>query len=349
MNNMNDWRIKKQNIPGVVRAGATVSLLILSLVTGGCPSTPNGGGGTTPTPHWEPAFDTSQAGDLSGVWGSAPDDVFIVGGTVEQGEVYHFDGSTWSPMQVPPVPRLVWCFGFSHDNVVAVGEGGGFIHFDGNAWTQLDSGETEALWGVWARSPSEWWIVGGDIGEGDPVLMRWDGETFEHLTPPPNDRGATALFKVWGIGSKLFAVGQSGLIIQESGGSWAQVPTGPLADDDFVSLWGLSEDNIVAVGGRSAARIARYDGTSWTTELASGVGGLSGTFMNVADESIVGGINGFVGAYNPMTGGLTAESSGTSISIHAIWGDGAGRNYAVGGTFSRAPQGVALVRTVVNE
>ena len=33
------------------------------------------------TVTWSEAFDTSAAGSLSGVWGTGPDDVFIVGGT----------------------------------------------------------------------------------------------------------------------------------------------------------------------------------------------------------------------------------------------------------------------------
>ena len=105
--------------------------------------------------------------------------------------------------------------------------------------------------------------------EIDPVLIHFDGETFEPVTVPENDRNASALFKVWGIGSKLFAVGEKGLIIEFDGEAWAQVSTGAQADDDFVSLWGTSEDNIVAVGGRGGARIATYDGTNWTPHGAS--------------------------------------------------------------------------------
>ena len=44
---------------------------------------------------WEAAFDTTAAGSLSGVWGSSPNDVFIVGGTDVGGEIYHYDGSSW--------------------------------------------------------------------------------------------------------------------------------------------------------------------------------------------------------------------------------------------------------------
>ncbi|HRX86965.1 MAG TPA: hypothetical protein P5572_18230, partial [Phycisphaerae bacterium] len=71
----------------------------------------------TPTPDpseqwvWNTAFDASELGALSSVWGSGPDDVFVVGGTFDQAEIYHFDGTTWRTMPAPVVPLLVWVFG----------------------------------------------------------------------------------------------------------------------------------------------------------------------------------------------------------------------------------------------
>ena len=40
--------------------------------------------------------------------------------------------------------------------------------------------------------------------------------------------------KVWGIGSKVFAVGERGLIIQYDGRAWAQVPAGAAARIRFL-------------------------------------------------------------------------------------------------------------------
>ena len=296
-------------------------------------------------PVWSLAFDASAVGALSGVWGDAPDDVFVVGGTPDQGEVYHYDGSDWRAMKVPSVPLLVWVYGFAADDVYAVGVGGGMIHFDGTAWTALDSGTTEDLWGVWGRTPNDIWIVGGNVGGGDPVILHFDGATVTSVPAPPNDRNATSLFKVWGIASKVFAVGERGLILQFDNNEWFQVPSGAGANEDFVSLWGTSEDHIVAVGGRTGARIAVYDGTRWTTHAPSGVPGLNAVCMFEPDEAVVGGVNGFVGAYNPFTNTLTAEPSPTGLAVHAAWADGSGRCYAVGGRFAVPYTGVALVRT----
>ncbi len=322
-----------------------ISLAVL--VLGACSVAPpdtGGGGGGTVDPMWQSAFDTSDVGALSAVWGSANDDVFSVGGQPEQGEIYHYDGTDWTAMVVPEVPLLVWVFGFGPGDVYAVGEGGGVLQYDGSTWTRLDPGTDQDLWGVWGRSPSDIWIVGGNVGEGDPVILSFDGTTFTDVPAPENDRNATALFKVWGIGSKVFAVGESGLIVELADGAWAQVPAGANASDDFVSLWGTSEDNIVAVGGRGSARIARYDGQSWQTDLLSGISGLNAVFMVEPDVALIGGTNGYLGRYNPMTQELEDELSFTNRCIHGIWTGSDGVSYAVGGRFSPPLAGTALVR-----
>ena len=295
--------------------------------------------------EWNAPFDFAGVGALSSVWGTSPDNVYIVGGTPEQGEIYHFDGQSWRQMAIPNVPILVWVYGFAPDNILAVGVGGGVLRYDGAEWRKLDAGTTEDLWGVWGPAPDDVWIVGGTVGDGAPALLHFDGVTFTPVGTPANDRNATSLFKVWGIGSKVFAVGERGLIIEYTGGAWAQRPTGADADEDFVSLWGTSEDHIVAVGGRSSARLAVYDGKGWKTSKFAALPGLNAVFIDEADMAVVGGMNGYVAAFDPRTGALTAEQSGTTEAIHAIWGAGDGRYYGVGGRFSRPYRGVALLRS----
>ena len=107
----------------------TAYALMLIAACGCTPMTPDDGGSdngpdTTTAPEWREAFPTSGEGFLSGVWGSGPDDVFVVGGQPEQSVIFHYDGTTWETMNTPDTPILIWAFGFGPDDVYAVGEQG---------------------------------------------------------------------------------------------------------------------------------------------------------------------------------------------------------------------------------
>lgn len=301
----------------------------------------------------------TETGALSGVWGSGPGDVFVVGGSIDQlgnsrGEIYHYNGSQWSTMSVPPVPLLNWVFGFSSTDVYAVGLGGSAVHYDGSNWTSLETGTTLDLWGIWGSSPSDIWIVGGNASSGEPLILRYDGVSGGNFTeidlPSHNRPDAHALFKVWGIGSKVFAVGQRGLILEYADGSWSHAESGVTGfGSRFISLWGTDENNIVAVGGFFEAKIAHYDGSTWTTDTPAGIGGLNAVFMAQPNQAIVGGVNTTAFAYDVPAHELTEELSGSGaleIAVHAIWSDCNGRHYAVGGFFNPPFTGLAFVRTI---
>jgi hypothetical protein len=63
-------------------------------------------------------------------------------------------------------------------------------------------------------------------------------------------------------------------------------------------------------------------------------------------EAIVGGVNGYVGSFNPTTGTLTDEGFLTFDDIHATWFDGVDTTWAVGGSFLAPFTGVAFRRRV---
>jgi hypothetical protein len=142
-------------------------------------------------------------------------------------------------------------------------------------------------------------------------------------------------------------VGQDGLVIEFDGERWVQMPAGPAANDDFVSLWGTSVDDIVAVGGRGSARVATFDGADWTTIESSSVPGLNAVTPVAPDEIVVGGVNGWVGTFDPTSGELQGENVVDSVSdVHAAWFDGDATTWAVSGRFTEPFTGTALRRAI---
>lgn len=300
-----------------------------------------------PGVRWEETLDGAAHGALSGVWGTGPDDVWIVGGTFEQAEILHFDGDAWSDSPAPAIPLLSWAYGWGPDDVLAVGVGGGVARWSGSTWSELDSGTDTDLWGVFGFSSDDVWIVGGTVGETEPLLLHFDGQDFtpHSLPADQNPRNASAVFKVWGIDGTLFAVGETGLMLQWEGAAWISLAAGAQANQDFVSLWGTSADHMVAVGGRGNARVATWDGSAWDTVAPSAIGGLNAVAMVDEDEAIIGGVSGFVGTFTPSTGEVAFEDTLPGGDVHATWNDGAGRTYAVGGRFYEPMTGLAWVRT----
>lgn len=328
------------------RSLAVLSLWTIALVasSAACSSEPE----PTKTAVWEVAFDASKHGALSGVWGIAADDVWTVGGKPDAGEIHHFDGTAWTKVAVPAgTPLLSWVYGFASDDVWTVGTKGAALHWDGKAWKTVETGTDEDLWGVWGKGKDDIWVVGGTVDDGDPAILRWQGgPTFEKvpLDKAENTRDATAIFKVWGIGDVVFAVGEAGLILQWNGSKWVAISGGAKANDDFVSLWGTSADHIVAVGGRAQARVATWDGSAWTTVAPSATPGLNAIYMTEPAEAVVGGIIGYGARLDVKSGALEQEDTGTSKTIHAMWCDGTGGCIAVGGVFVKPFSGLALVR-----
>ena len=83
-----------------------------------------------------------------GIWGSSGNNVFAVGDGVIN-NVYHYDGSVWSPMTSGTTTQLNGIWGSSGSDVFVVGSNGTILHYDGSVWAPMTSGTTEtALWNL---------------------------------------------------------------------------------------------------------------------------------------------------------------------------------------------------------
>ena len=112
---------------------------------------------------------------LNAVWGSSASDVFAVGFEEDEdfnitSTVRHFDGSTWSRVEVPggdAVLQDIW--GSSATDVYVVGDDGLVLHYDGTAWTPTRPARRTLL-GAWGSSAADVFLVGdrGTIVHGAP-------------------------------------------------------------------------------------------------------------------------------------------------------------------------------------
>ncbi|MEK6606576.1 MAG: hypothetical protein AABZ30_02845 [Myxococcota bacterium] len=96
------------------------------------------------------------------VWGTAIDDVFIVG---EGGVIVHFDGVNFTQMSSGTADRLITVYGRGSDDVWAVGGlgSGVVLRYDGKTWASVGPAGVGGLMGLWTGPGSDV-VVSGFYG-----------------------------------------------------------------------------------------------------------------------------------------------------------------------------------------
>ena len=197
-----------------------------------------------------PSFNPAAWNWWYGIWGSSGNDVFAVGDGMMT-NVYHSDGTVWSPMTRSNKLNGVW--GSSGSDVFAVGVNGTILHYDGSVWSPMTSGTTTQLNGIWGSSGSDVFAVGNN-----GTILHCNGSVWSFMTSGTTE----TLYGVWGSsGSDVFAVGASGTILHYDGSVWAPMVSG--TTETLRGIWGSSGSDVFAVG--SNGTILHYDGTMTTT------------------------------------------------------------------------------------
>ena len=233
-------------------------------------------------------------------WTTPRGRTFFVGGAPEAGLILATsDGHTWQRMDAQKAPRLWWVFGFSDDDVWAVGQGGVVVHRGAVAWdleaTGLpDQGDLYKVWGaqgttfavgergnilrrdpagVWSRMPSgtaaTLRTVAGraadDVwavgGSQGPVALHFDGAAW---TPAGPGFGGPLVGVTVAADGTVFATSVSGELYE----NWLPVELGAAASLHFVATG--AQGRRWAGGGTPAGRGVLV---AFGEAVRSGVGG----------------------------------------------------------------------------
>jgi hypothetical protein len=111
-----------------------------------------GAGGSMAPPAWQTVLDGQDLdGVVLSVWGSAPGDVYAVGGPLGnegfETLAVHFDGAAWQRLHPDGSETYWWVAGSGPSDVWMVGEKGRITHWDG----------------AWSDGQGAFWAVGGDF------------------------------------------------------------------------------------------------------------------------------------------------------------------------------------------
>ncbi|TNE88898.1 MAG: hypothetical protein EP330_12865 [Deltaproteobacteria bacterium] len=271
-------------------------------------------------------------GALVSIWGPSPDEVWTVGGQIEQGAAWRGSGEDWEAIEVPQgVGLLNWVHGTGPDDLWLGGIQGALLHWDGSALTDESLDVPEAIWGLYADASDEVYAVGGTSAWGGEGARAWrrdaTGWSEISLSSPASD--ASSLFKTTRIGDDIWLIGGAGVALAGRGDSFTSVPSGTA--EDLVTVTAFDGGALI-VGGR-------ITGTAWTattegfTEVARTPAGLFGVTDLFDGSALVSGVRGYAARIHDVGGDNELEQLDTpnELLLHAVYAFPDDLTYAVGG------------------
>lgn len=138
--------------------------------------------------------------DLLGTWGTSDNDAWAVGGTISDGVILHYNGTSWSPSTTDSnAVNGVWAFDASH--VFAVTSGGSILTFNGSTWSKVAHISPTPLVAIWGTSATDVYAAGG------ATLLHYNGSAWT-VQSTGISSATLSLLSVWGSSSTdVIAVG----------------------------------------------------------------------------------------------------------------------------------------------
>lgn len=283
------------------------------------------------------------------LWGSAPTDVFAVGNMGATGEIFHWDGLSWSQFQLSASPKLASVEGSSAAEVFAVGAGGSILRYTGNGWasTTQPAPAVAKLYGVWAASPTELFataetgkllhyvdlpmpkwtvdtsnsvVMNGITGRsasdvtavGEGTSVHWNGSTWAAMS-------STALNSAVAVATNGTQYASAGEFVATNPGTstWTQLTTDAAS---YRAIWFTSAKYWIA----GPSGVGHVDGTSATSDLTGAYNALWGTSDSDVFAAGAATIQHFDGT------AWTAQPPDTSATLAGLWGRASDDVFAVG-------------------
>jgi len=189
------------------------------------------------------------------IWGSAPDDIWLVG----SGErIYHFDGNEVIeiPNDDPAGTSLSDIHGSGPGDVWAVGTGGKAKHYDGMAWVAVTTASVSDIDDVWVAPDGNAWAV----GENGIVMRYTPGEGWQ------DELDVTVSTVQWtavtgSSSTDVWIAGYHNEMAHWDGAEWSFEEGSGYASGHVRKLWALAPDDIW--GASDFGAFIHYDGATW--------------------------------------------------------------------------------------
>lgn len=178
---------------------------------------------------------TMSGANFLGAWASSADDYFLAAGP---GGVYHFNNTSGLvQMTTPTLQNINGIWGFSNNDVYAVGDQGTILHYDGSSWLEMDHPATQNLKSIWGSGPQDIYTV-DDTG----IILHYNGTDWSVTAA---GQFSVGFRYIWGLASDNIYALAGNTIIHYDGSNWSYVDTGYNVTPKMI--WGSASDNIFVV------------------------------------------------------------------------------------------------------
>ena len=275
----------------------------------------------------------SASTQLTSVWGSSPNDVYIGGGDAT-GSLWHYDGKKWSVVSLPENTRwyvINGIYGFSAGDVWAVGYRRPkftykslICHFDGSSWKKFIVTGGGRLQAVWGSSSSDVWATGSN------TLLHFDGvgwNKFPFFFPPQG----VSLTSISGTNSNNIYMTGRGFrndagdttfyyLYYYNGSMWSVANSSYTTASVDARKFGAILKTIGGTLYSADYKLFKKEGANWVIinddPLIISLGGSS------TDNLFAAGINGTVYHYNGTDWQKIIIKEGFREAIYDVWTDG---------------------------
>jgi len=185
---------------------------------------------------------------------------------------------TWRVYDSPTSKSLQSVSMVSSNDGWAGGYDGALLHYDGNEWTEFPNQSTINIQAISMSSSDNGWAVGYYNDSNQKLVLRWDGNSWNHVVIPSNFRFAQDLstpdaVSAFFVGATLICDPDcddiGGLINWWNGSGWVQYNT----MDTHLAHWAVSMVSAAdgwSVGqekllpsGTTRGLILRWNGNEW--------------------------------------------------------------------------------------
>ncbi len=278
---------------------------------------------------WQMLAEDVPGGLYLSAWSNGADQVLIAGGDFgrSEGILARYEGDTLCVERGVAEGVLWWVHGRRPGDWYAVGEGGTILHEVDGVRTD-ESVPTEAtLYGAWDDG-TDVWAVGGDVRASPITGEVWRKQAGGAWTLLRDDLPGPA-FKVW----EDWIVGDS-FAYQIDGDTLVEVPLP--ATYRLLTVRGVSDTDLWAVGGSVSPVMIHWDGSTWTEQdIDARCRGqaLNGVYVEEGYDVAVAGHFG-VAAILGDEGWSCPEFPMTERDFHAVWRHGDELLFVGGNLFS---------------